>query len=238
MGNKPDKLPEHCCARCHFFCVYVVKYNDKTKEEGPTPELLSSQDIRDFLENDFKLLNPKAQKMGNWNLSPGSPKKFLGCYHAVWKADGVDQNGQTLTPVPDEMTTNRRDFCFFYHKVDGMSFKAANTLEHRAANRREADKDRALAFEAAQSAYNSAEAANENVGVALESANTAKKAVKWAIIALAVNACLIIANMRNIQKVEIVSPYEQYTHETTVQEPVNRTLEMRALDDKQNSTDK
>jgi len=68
------------------------------------------------------------------------PLGALACYKNVW--DSANRARDQQVSVDKALIQERAETCFFYRHVPGMFFPAASELEQRAAERREAQKDR------------------------------------------------------------------------------------------------
>jgi len=121
MATANPVLPEKCCLNCNFLANTIEN----------RPNWISRED-RERLRGGEDLLI-KAQR-------------FLGCYHNIWdEANPLRLDFEELRRV---LVKDRGYSCFFYQFTHGLFFQAAETLERRAADRREAEADRDLSREA------------------------------------------------------------------------------------------
>ena len=123
MKQDPPNIPEKCCLRCHFLKKWMREENGK--------------------EICFELSTEERQCLlvgEKWNTSP--VPWSLACHKNVW--DSANFRKDSCRDIPVITTQDRGESCFFYPHTPGMFFPAAVVLEERAANRREAERDRAL----------------------------------------------------------------------------------------------
>ena len=115
-----------CCYNCHFLMAY------QHRADGDHAIFEISLDKR------TKLLDA-TEKQHIHNII--GPANFLGCKKWIWK-----HNRRTKSPIPlaSDLTRDHGDSCFFHRYTEGMSFGATEVLEARAADRREAERDRDL----------------------------------------------------------------------------------------------
>jgi hypothetical protein len=122
------ELPEECCMNCHFLRKNVLI----GKAEGSRHELSSAD----------RAALRRCRGRESAEAFAAYTQAFLCLYDVVSTMDkrlvGAKEN------IPRDLTADRRDQCFFYPFHEGMSFETAQILEMRAANRREAERDRAL----------------------------------------------------------------------------------------------
>jgi hypothetical protein len=113
--------PKESCVTCQFF-------SKKTLFPQNDLEYSVSEDERGQLKaNDFALVADN-------NVLPGCQMKVWTSVHPVDKAKLVEE----------VFTTDRKNFCFYWPYRRGMAFPAAQTLQKRAAENREAAYDRKL----------------------------------------------------------------------------------------------
>jgi hypothetical protein len=116
MNEQPPSLPQACCLNCVFL-------RDVDGTGTPLPSL--GQELRN-------------------SLKEGHPigKRNLGCYRGIWgKKTVVDQPDSELAEF---LTRDQDDRCLFYPYALDLCPGPARQLEQRAADRREAERDRAL----------------------------------------------------------------------------------------------
>ena len=123
-----------CCLGCHFL----------SKRGSDNQTFSISESMRRELQK---------------SLPNSHPQRILAeysCHKGVWKKSGnigeTVQTGQqdiangcpVETFACSDLTKNRGESCFFYLHIHKMILEAAETLEHREADRREARRDRKL----------------------------------------------------------------------------------------------
>ena len=159
-----DPIPDsdwsaNCCAWCHFFARATLKDAPRSWDEITS---LDRRHLAGRVNTDSPLVVGKGFK--------------LACYHGVWDLDYVTEDAaQELTAKFAETLTRERGYsCFFYSHTPGMSFPAAEELEGRQADRREAEADRRLTR---------------------KSLRQSRKAFLVAVVALAVSIVATVANL-------------------------------------------
>ena len=115
---------KRCCLECHFLKQWM---RDKNGETYSFETSLSQRTRLAAGEN------PKTVLL---------PDHSLACHQQVWDTanfrEDSDKNVQGI------VTAERGESCFFFPRTPGMFFLAAAKLEHRVADRREAERDRFL----------------------------------------------------------------------------------------------
>jgi len=113
--------PKESCVSCHFF-------GKKTLRPANDLEQSVSEDERRQLQaNDFSFI-------ADDNVLPGCQMKV---WTSVWKVNKTKL-------IEEVITTDRKNFCFYWPYRPGMAFLAAQTLQKRAAETKEAAHDRKL----------------------------------------------------------------------------------------------
>ena len=114
--------PKEACISCHFFA--------RRRLDAQLVQALSvSADERKMLT------------AGDYTVITKDPGAMLECWMKVWSP---------TTPIDEEklfdaaVKTNRKDFCFYWPYHHLMSLDAGQTLQKRAAEAREASRDRRL----------------------------------------------------------------------------------------------
>jgi hypothetical protein len=113
--------PKEVCVNCHFFSKKTLLPQNDLEYS------VSADERRQLQANDFSLV-------ADGNVVPGCQMKVWTSVHPVDK-----------TKLTEEaITTDRKNFCFYWPYRRGMAFLAAQTLQKRAAENREAAHDRKL----------------------------------------------------------------------------------------------
>ena len=123
MKQNFSNIPDKCCNRCHFLEKWERSSGSKTC---------------------FAVSTEERQRLlaGNeWNTNSHVPWS-LACNKGVW--DSANFRKDSNCDLHTITTEDRGESCFFYPRTPGMFFPAADELEERVANRREAERDRAL----------------------------------------------------------------------------------------------
>jgi hypothetical protein len=112
--------PKEVCVNCHFF-------SKKIPDPANHLERSVSEEDRDRLRSGV--------------LSLLTDNVWLGCQMRVWSADDPPD----ITKLTEEIsTTERKGYCFYWPYRRGMAFPAAQTLQKREAENRDAAHDRKL----------------------------------------------------------------------------------------------
>jgi len=136
IGN--PHIPTQCCLNCHFLETW---HRD---DSGETWHSAVSETERDQLGN------------GEHPHVIFEQDQVLACYKRVW--DHANLPEATRKRVKEKgirtLLAQRRGYsCFFYPHTPGLFLPAASTLERRTADRRAAEKDRALTRRAFRVAF-------------------------------------------------------------------------------------
>jgi len=108
------------CADCHFF------YKEARTADGTFPSEITREEREKARKEDY-----------SWQ----SKSYALSCHMKVWdEGHNFDKSRKHQIITQD----NRRNFCFFWHHHPGMLFHAAQMLQQRQAEAREARRDRKL----------------------------------------------------------------------------------------------
>ena len=124
--------PEPRCPDCHFLCT-------RAKDEQSNPFTLGpvSKETRDKL-------NKSKETARNWIIyHVGNTPPC--CYKEVWSSPFSIQEEkfpEETDKILEELQADRKEKCFFFQYREKLSFEAAEELEKRKADRREAQKDR------------------------------------------------------------------------------------------------
>jgi len=116
MATEALEIPERCCLNCVF--LY-----DPSQDGKPKPSL--DRQTRDRLR--------VSDPIGN---------RTLQCYQEVWDAKAVKDEPESK--LDRLLREDRGEFCLFYPYKPNVFPAAAKHLERRAADRQEAERDRAL----------------------------------------------------------------------------------------------
>jgi len=124
MKQKIPNIPDKCCLNCHFLKRWMRE--------------------RDGREINMEVSFQERQLLAEgkeWNTHPNVPWS-LACHQNVW--DAANFREDSCKDIKVITTKDRGESCFFYPYIPGLFFPAARELERRVADRREAEKDRAL----------------------------------------------------------------------------------------------
>ena len=117
---------ENCCLNCHF----LMKWN--RQPNGSDWKFGIAHDERTHLAC---CKAPEEVLGGDYSLA---------CYQKVW--DWANRRKDSENNLIRVLTRDRGETCFFYSYTPGMFFPGAVELERREADRREARRDRKVAW--------------------------------------------------------------------------------------------
>ncbi len=118
MSETKKSMPERCCRKCHFLVAVIEGKMNENRS-------LSAEDRE-------KLLAGEAV-----GAIVGS-QHGLGCHLGCW----IRHRSDTPDMIKDIITKPRRDTCFYHAHAPGIAMGAAEVLEKREADLREAERDR------------------------------------------------------------------------------------------------
>jgi hypothetical protein len=210
MGKQKDNIEipsaeKHCCYNCHFLC-------SGEKDSSTTPGEVKE-------EKREKLINGKCENT-------------FSCYHRIWSINL--NNTERQKDVHDLIKEDRKDDCFFYPYIPRISFSAAETLERREANRREAEKDREVnRLEAEKNRTANSQEADENRTLTRKNAKTARNTAIAAILVAAISVAVTIYSLLSSKpqhiivddKVKIAQPVDANTQEVVKPTDENQSSE-------------
>ena len=126
MNTKAKRTPKHCCLNCHF-----LVHPDFDDTARITAHEVKEPERKNIFENCF-----------DGNIG----EVRWACMKGVWHEDeyGPTEDEEAIKFIKQKFFLDRQDSCFFYKYCTGMPQGVAEELERRAADRREAEKDRAL----------------------------------------------------------------------------------------------
>ena len=116
--------PKASCAECHFLTKI------------PLPVLREDDGTSSIDDSDRTLNVQERERLRKRDLDWLGRLETLGCHFGVW--------GEGPVTLEELAETDRTDFCFFWKHRPGMLFPAAEILQKREADNREAARDRRL----------------------------------------------------------------------------------------------
>ena len=170
---------EHCCLKCHFLAWTRKQKGWEQARVESTLESVPESERRRFTEQPQTIPPERYVKRDQMSgSSTGGTTEVIysfRCFMGAWKQRPKKENTQSL------WTRERGESCFFFAFTPELSLEAAKELERREANRREAERDRALT--------------RDSLGLTRESLRLTRRTSWVAVCALIVTILVAIANI-------------------------------------------